>query len=99
MAGGRGKINGSDGKQFSKDYQPKNRRGVSLVTKLKTLLNEDPETATNIMKKLLEKAEQGDLKAVEIVMDRIDGKVVQPTEKVKEKPAGRKNFVDFQDNE
>ena len=99
MPGGRGKINGSDGKQFSKDYQPVKKRGVSLVTKLKSLLNEEPEIATSIMNKLLEKAKQGDLKAVEMVMDRIDGKVVQPTEKVKEKPAGRKNFVDFQDDE
>ena len=66
MAGGRGKINGSDGKQFSKDYQPKNRRGVSLVTKLKTLLNDEPEVAERIMKKLLHKAEQGDLKAVDM---------------------------------
>jgi len=77
MPGGYKNINGNDGNTFSSDNQPTNRRGPSLVTRLKSLMESDPERAEKILEALLVKAEKGDLKAVEIIMDRIDGKAKQ----------------------
>ena len=77
MPGGKGNITGSEGNTFSTDNQPTKRRGVSLVSKLKQMLETEPESVTKILKSVIKKAEEGDLKAVEIVLDRIDGKAPQ----------------------
>lgn len=79
MPGGKGNINGNDGNTFSSENQPTKRRGVSLVSKLKQMLEDDPETTERILKKMIEKAEDGDLKAVEMILDRTDGKPIQHT--------------------
>lgn len=43
MPGGKNNIKPSDGKQFSKDYQPENRRKKSLVTMIKKQLFDENE--------------------------------------------------------
>ncbi len=80
MSGGNKKIKGSDGNTFSKDNQPKKRRGVSLVSKIKKMLADDPKTVTKILNAMIKKAEKGDLKAIEMLMDRVDGKPKQSFE-------------------
>ena len=80
MPGGKGNIRPEDGTPFSKENQPKNKRGVSLVSKLKSMLSDDPERVTKILESVIKKAEKGDLKAVEIVLDRVDGKPTQTIE-------------------
>lgn len=80
MPGGRGNIKGHEGNTFSKENQPKKRRGVSLVSKLKAMLKEDPERVTKIIEAMLVKAEEGDLKAIDMVMDRVDNKPKQALE-------------------
>ena len=77
MAGGNKNIKPEDGTPFSSTNQPTKRRGVSLVSKLKQMLETEPESVTKILKSVIKKAEEGDLKAVEIVLDRIDGKAPQ----------------------
>lgn len=80
MAGGYKQIKGTDGNTFSKDNQPDKYRGPSLVTKMKNMLKDDPERVTTIMEALLKKAEDGDLKAVEILLTRVDGKPKETVE-------------------
>ena len=79
MPGGNKNIKGEDGNTFSKENQPKKKRGLSLVSKLKKMLKDNPERVTKILESVIKKAEEGDLKAVEIVLDRVDGKAVQHT--------------------
>lgn len=79
MPGGNKNIKPSDGTPFTSENQPTKRRGVSLVSKLKQMLQDDPETTERILKKMIAKAEDGDLKAVEMILDRTDGKPVQHT--------------------
>ena len=74
MPGGNKNINGTDGNTFSSTNQPIKKRGLSLVSKLKSMLAKDPERVTKILEKIIEKAEGGDLKAIEMVLDRVDGK-------------------------
>lgn len=95
MPGGHKNINGSDGNTFSKENQPKNRRGASLLTRLKKVLKEDPKRVENMIEALIAKAEKGDTKSLEMVFERIDGKVVQPTEDLTPQKPQRKTFVDF----
>ncbi len=84
MPGGYKNIKGDDGNTFSKDNQPNKRRGLSLVSKLKQMLANDPETVSNILQSVITKAESGDLKAVEMVLDRIDGKPIQTIDQTTE---------------
>ena len=80
MPGGKGNIKHEDGNTFSSTNQPEKRRGVSLVSKLKQMLEEDPETVTKILKAVIDKAEKGDLKAADMILDRVDGKAPQTTD-------------------
>jgi len=77
MPGGNKNIKGTDGNTFSSTNQPKKKRGVSLVSKLKKMLSKDPDRVTKILEKIISKAESGDLKAIDMVLDRIDGKPTQ----------------------
>lgn len=95
MPGGNKNINGNDGNTFSSTNQPKKYRGVSLVTKLKQRLDKDPNIADDLITAIIDKAKKGDTKAFDIIIDRIDGKVVQPTQEVALPKPQRKNFVDF----
>lgn len=97
MAGGYKNIQPSDGKQFSSDNQPRNRRKstqflTDLLTKQLNKKKEvvvdayDPETGQRIKAKiinptkdiiimaLLRKAAQGDVRALNLVFERIEGK-------------------------
>lgn len=45
---------------------------------LKAALRQDPEQLKRIAKKWIDKAEEGDMQAINSLADRIDGKAVQP---------------------
>lgn len=83
--------------RFSSTNQPENRghRGPSMVTELKKLLEkkidyEDPTTKKSVNGKikyavvlrLVYNALEGDTRAIEEIMERIDGKVTQKAENV-----------------
>ena len=48
--------------------------------RIKMELVQNPHKLQKIVEKLLSKAEEGDLAAINVVMDRIDGKAIQTTE-------------------
>lgn len=80
MPGGHKNINGNDGNTFSSTNQPKKKRGLSLQSRLKKILKTNPERVEKILEAVITKAENGDLKAFELVIDRVDGKVTQQTD-------------------
>jgi hypothetical protein len=53
---------------------------VSLVAKLKAKLDEDPSRAEALMESLMRMAEGGDVQAMKIVLDRVDGPVATKIE-------------------
>ena len=53
---------------------------VSLVAKLKAKLDEDPSRAEALMESLMKMAEAGDVQAMKIVLDRVDGPVATKIE-------------------
>lgn len=70
--------------KFSKDYQPANRRKPDKITELlkATLQQPAPDTpdVTNIQKivnKLIELASGGNVRAIDIIFDRVEGKPLQ----------------------
>ncbi|OWY25230.1 hypothetical protein C7N43_18065 [Sphingobacteriales bacterium UPWRP_1] len=74
-------------KKFSSEYQPTNRRKPDKLTELlKQMLNEpatinpDVTHCTQIVEKLLEMAKAGNMRAIELIFERIDGKVKQEVE-------------------
>ena len=77
MSGGYKQIKGHQGNSFSEENQPDKRRGVSLISKLKKMLKDNPDRVTKILEAMIRKAEDGDLKAIEMIVDRIDGKPTQ----------------------
>jgi len=86
MAGGKGKITGADGKPFKKGDPRINREGrppklPELDVLLAEVLSEDRGGGINAMKKILlalrKKAEAGDVRAGELIMDRAYGKLKQ----------------------
>lgn len=50
---------------------------ISLVTIIKQKLRAHPEEAGAIIAALFERAKSGDVKAIEICLERVDGKVTQ----------------------
>lgn len=70
--------------KFSKDYQPANRRKPDKITELlkATLQQPAPDTpdATKmqvIVNKLIELAASGNIRAIDIIFDRVEGKPLQ----------------------
>jgi hypothetical protein len=83
MAGGKGKISGADGKPFVKDDPRINRKGAPpKLPELDVILAEvfTEKERIDLLRTLLKEALKGNVRAIEILLDRIYGKVKQQTE-------------------
>ena len=103
MPGGKNNLNGNDGKLFSSEYQPKNRRkstkhltdmlrsslkerkdvfieGEDITTGKKVKIKVAMPTNRIIVATLCRLAAKGNLKAIELIWDRIEGKPKQQTD-------------------
>ena len=58
------------------NYSSKNNRLLNDTLK-RIITQDDAKRARRIMEALVAKAEDGDTKAIDMVLDRVDGKVVQ----------------------
>ena len=58
------------------NYSSKNNRLLNDTLK-RILIQDDAKRARRIMEALVSKAEDGDTKAIDMVLDRVEGKVVQ----------------------
>ena len=58
------------------NYSSKNNRLLNDTLK-RIIIQDDAKRARRIMEALVAKAEDGDTKAIDMVLDRVDGKVVQ----------------------
>lgn len=58
------------------NYSSKNNRLLNNTLKL-IITQDDAKRARRIMEALVAKAEDGDTKAIDMVLDRVEGKVVQ----------------------
>lgn len=70
------------GKQFGKDYQPVNRRKPDSVTALLREYCSNEENGKTHYQRLVEKlvhaaVYDGNMKAIQIIFDRLDGKVIE----------------------
>lgn len=70
------------GHQFSKEKQPAKAKQLENVNRLRKGLTKEltPATATRLAQTLIREALDGNMKAMEMVWDRVEGKAVQVNE-------------------